>query len=414
MSVLGNFYSKIREGAASVVTRGVRETGVPGVSEVDGTVKVASVGSAVTAGTEGPAVTSETAMRFTAVFAAIRLRSENIASLPKSISRVTGKGRVADDKHPAGVVIRVRPNGYMNVFSFWEYLNRCLDGWGNAYALIERDGRGFPVALHPVHPREVTVSLKEGEKWFRVSAQDFRGVYSDGEMCHFFMLSNDGVKGVNPITYNADSIGLGMSATRYGKAFFASGGNVKAVLEAEGTVNQKVYERLKEQVRGNHQTVILEDGVKYKGVGIAPEAAQMLETKLFSIQDVARIFNVPPHMLAELSKANYSTIEQQNIQFGMYSLRPAVKRYEVELERKLFLEGEGYDVKFDLRGIMRGDTSARGQYYNLMMQNGAYSLNEVRVMEGMEPIEGGDVHMVPLNMIPLEQLGKDGSNEVKK
>ena len=117
-------------------------------------------------------------------------------------------------------------------------------------------------------------------------------------------------------------------------------------------------------------------------------------------------------VVTELSKANYSTIEQQSIQFGMYSLRPTVKRYEVELERKLFLDGEDYDVKFDLRGLMRGDTSARGEFYSKMMH--IFSVNEVRAWEGMEPIEGGDVHMVPLNMIPLEQLGKDGSNEVKK
>lgn len=144
--------------------------------------------------------------------------------------------------------------------------------------------------------------------------------------------------------------------------------------------------------------MILEEGVKYKAIGIAPEAAQMLQTKLFSIQDISRIFNVPPHMLADLSKANYSTVEQQNILFGQYSMRPTVKRYETELERKLFLDGENYGVKFDLRGLMRGDSQARSNYYNTMIQIGAMSRNEVRVEEGYGRVDGLDEFLVPLNM----------------
>lgn len=394
MSVIGDFFNK-------TAVHGVRKR------QAGGTVTVGpSLAAAAGAGPlAGPLVTSETALRFTAVFAAIRLRSENIASLPKSVARVGANGRVTERNHPASLVIRERPNGYMNAFTFWEYLNSCLDGWGNAYALIERDGRGYPSALYPVHPRSVSTQLREGRKYFRVTDTNFPGVYEDGEMCHFFMLSRDGITGINPISYNADAIGLGMSATEYGKTFFASGGNVKAVIEAPGPVDNDAYGKLKKQVRDNHGTLILEYDMKYKAVGIAPEAAQMLETKLFSIQDVARIFNVPPHLLAELSKANYSTIEQQNIQFGMYSLRPTVKRYEVELERKLFVEGEGLDVKFDLRGLMRGDAASRSQYLHTMVQDGIISRNEARRSEHYEPVEGLDEFMVPLNM---GIVGKDG------
>ena len=305
---------------------------------------------------------------------------------------------VVDTKHPASIVIREKPNGYMNTFTFWEYLNSCLDGWGNAFAIIESDGRGYPAALHPVHPRDVSVIYKNREKFFKVSATGFSGMYEDAEICHFFTLSNDGITGINPITYNADAISLGISATKFGKEFFENGGNIKAVMESDKIVDQDVFERLKQQVRNNHGTVILEDGVKYKAIGIAPEAAQMLQTKLFSIQDISRIFNVPAHMLADLSKANYSTVEQQNILFGQYSMRPTVKRYETELERKLFLDGENYGVKFDLRGLMRGDSQARSNYYNTMIQIGAMSRNEVRVEEGYGRVDGLDEFLVPLNM----------------
>ena len=343
-------------------------------------------------------VNNDTALKFTAVFAAIRLRSENLASLPKRVSIETSSGMIVDTKHPASIVIREKPNGYMNTFTFWEYLNACLDGWGNAFAIIESDGRGYPVALHPVHPRDVNVIYKNREKFFKVSKTGFSGMYEDAEMCHFFTLSNDGITGINPITYNADAISLGISATKFGKEFFETGGNIKAVMESDKIVDQDVFERLKQQVRNNHGTMILEEGVKYKAIGIAPEAAQMLQTKLFSIQDISRIFNVPPHMLADLSKANYSTVEQQNILFGQYSMRPTVKRYETELERKLFLDGENYGVKFDLRGLMRGDAQARSNYDNTMIQIGAMSRNEVRVEEGYGRVDGLDEFLVPLNM----------------
>ena len=343
-------------------------------------------------------VNNDTALKFTAVFSAIRLRSENIASLPKRVFKETSNGKVADLKHPASIVTRERPNGYMNVFTFWEYLNACLDGWGNAYALIETDGRGYPIALHPLHPRDVSVTFKDREKYFKVSATGFSGTYVDGEICHFFSLSNDGISGINPISYNADAIGLGISATQFGKDFFERGGNIKAVMESDKAVDQEVFERLKTQVRSNHGTPILEDGIKYKTVGIAPEAAQMLQTKLFSIQDISRIFNIPPHMLADLSHANYSTVEQQNILFGQYSMRPTVKLYEVELERKLFLDTEDYSVKFDLKGLMRGDSQARANYYNMMLSTGSMSRNEVRVEEGLERVEGLDEFLVALNM----------------
>lgn len=353
----------------------------------------------------GVRVTNETALRFTAVFAAIRIRSENVASLPKRVLRGDKDGRIEEHKHPAAVLLSGRPNKYMNAFSFWEYLNCCLDGWGNAYALIESDGRGYPVGLHPIHPSEVMVSVDAGEKTYRITNKDFSGVYEDGEMCHFFSLSRDGVTGINPISYNSEAIGLGIAATQYGSEFFASGGNVKAVMESDRILNDKAYQRLKKMKAENHGTLILEDGVKYKSIGIAPEAAQMLQTKLFSIQDISRIFNVPPHMLADLTHANYSTIEQQNILFGQYSLRPAVKRYEVELETKLFLPGERYDVKFDLRGLMRGDSSARANYYNTLLQNGVMNRNEVRVAEGYSRVDGLDEFLVALNM------GKNGNNE---
>lgn len=149
----------------------------------------------------------------------------------------------------------------------------------------------------------MNVIYKNREKFFKVSATGFSGMYEDAEICHFFTLSNDGITGINPITYNADAISLGISATKFGKEFFENGGNIKAVMESDKIVDQDVFERLKQQVRNNHGTVILEDGVKYKAIGIAPEAAPDVTNEvIFLIQDISRIFNVPPHMLADLSQ----------------------------------------------------------------------------------------------------------------
>ncbi len=365
----------------------------------------------------GVQMSNDAAMRMTAVYAAIRLRSENVASLPKLVVDVENR---TVNEHPVSRLIRLQPNGYTNPFDFWECVNASMDGWGNAYAIIERNNAGVPVALHQLLPSEVMVTMSKGKKYYKVygNQNGFDGVYTNDEMCHFMQMTLNGITGLNPIEYNATALSKGVAATKFGAEFYRKGGNIRAVLEADGSMSDKEYINFIRHFRDsarNYETPLLEYGIKYKQVGISPISAQLLQTETFSIQDIARIFNVPPHMLSEMSHATFSNIEHQTIQFTMFSLRPAVKRIEVELESKLFFEDEKdrYDIKFNLTGLMRGDTASRTQMYATSIQNGWMSRNEVRREEGRPAIDGLDEMLYPGNLVVAgqeqeqEQSGKE-------
>lgn len=357
-----------------------------------------------------------TAMKFTAVFAAIRLRAESVASLPKMVTERNVHGRIEAKNHVVYKLLKYKPNGWMNVFSFWEYMNACLDGWGNSYAIIIRSNNGNPAELVPVHPSLVSVTFSNRRKWFRVSGSKyFDGIYSDDDMLHFFSLSVDGIVGINPISYNSAAIKTGISATAFGNEFFEKGGNIKAVLENDKTVSAKDYQLFLEHFNSaaNYDTPLLDDGWKYKPVGIAPEAAQMLQTRTFALQDIARIFNIPPHMIADLSRSTFSNIEHQDIQYVKYSIRPAVKRFETELDRKLLFDDEMgiIEVKFNLDGLLRGDMKTRAEFYNRGIQSGWLTRNEVREMENRNRAEGLDDFLYPVNM---NIVGKEQEVKSKK
>ncbi|RHJ76230.1 phage portal protein [Parabacteroides sp. AM08-6] len=350
----------------------------------------------------GSEIPLSTAMKFTAVFAAMRLRAECVASLPKTLTERIEGGKIEALNHPVYKLIKYRPNSYMNVFSYWEYINSCLDGWGNAYVLIKRNSSAVPVELLPIHPSYVYVTLSNGKKWFRISGSKwYDGVYSDDDMLHFFSLSIDGIKGVNPISYNSAAIKSGISATSFGNEFFEKGGNIKAVLENDKAMGVADFKLFQEKFNGNanHETALLDGGWKYKPVGVAPEAAQMLQTRTFALQDIARIFNVPPHLLAELSRATFSNIEHQDIQFIKYSIRATLKRYEVELENKLLFDKElgRFEFKFNIDGFLRGDMKTRSAFYHNAILDGWLNRNEVREMENRNSVDGLDEYLYPSN-----------------
>lgn len=350
-------------------------------------------------------VQTEEAMKFTAVFAAMRLRAESIASLPKLLTHQTKNGREPAVGHPVYKLLKYRPNSWMNIFSFWEYLNACLDGWGNAYAIITRGGDGSPVELIPIHPKLVDITFLNRKKWYRVAGSKyFDGTYPDEDMLHFFSLSLDGIKGVNPIVYNSAAIRSGLSSTAFGNEFFDKGGNMKGYYETDKMLSTTTYKEIMTHLSefSDHDIPILENGLKYKSVGIAPEAAQMLQTRTFALQDIARIFNVPPHMIADLSRSTFSNIEHQDIQFAKYSLRSTVKRYETELDCKLLFDDEVgvVESKFNLDGLLRGDMKTRAEYYSKAVQSGWLSRNEVREMENRNKAPELDVFLYPQNLSP--------------
>lgn len=352
-------------------------------------------------------VDNQTAMKITAFYAGIRLISENVAALPKSIRRFTDDGPLAADDMPAYRLISIRPNRYTNSYDFWNTMTTWLEGWGNAYAIIKRDAAGNPIELHQVHPAGVCITVVNGRKWYKVMMNDpdlsyLNGTYPDDDMLHFMLVTLDGIKGVNPVIYNALSLGKNLATEQFGAEFYEKGGNIRAVMEVDGDLGDDDYKKFMQHFKdssSNFETPLLEYGIKYKQLSVNPVAAQLVQSETLSLQDVCRILNIPPHMIAELSHATFSNIEHQTIQFVQYTLRPIVKRFEVEMESKLFFSDEvgKYDVKFVLDGLLRGDTQARSNYYHNAILDGYMSRNEVRELEGLQHKDGLDDMLYPLN-----------------
>lgn len=368
----------------------------------------------------GVTVTNGSALKLSAFFAGIRLIAENIASLPKSVKKVDSYGSATSDrKHAANKVLH-HPNGYTNAVTFWMTIVSWLKGWGNAYAIIKRDRTGLPIALHQVHPSNVEIAMSGGRKWYKVTMADpdfkfIEGTYSDEDMLHFMEMSLDGIIGVNTVIYNAMALGKSLAQEKFAGEFYRKGGNIKAVLETDGNLGDEAYNNFIKHFNAaaaNFETPLLEYGIKYKQLSVNPVAAQLVQSETMSIQDIARILNVPPHMIAELSHATFSNIEHQTIQFVQYSLRPVVRKIEVELENKLLFDSErdSVSIKFSLDGLLRGDTTARSAYYHNAILDGYMTRNEVRSLEGLEHAPGLDDFLVPLNVASIDDDGNIKEN----
>lgn len=367
----------------------------------------------------GVTVTNESALKLSAFFAGIRLISENIASLPKSVKTLDAYGSATSDRTHAANRVLHHPNDYTNAMTFWMTIVIWLKGWGNAYAIINRDYKGQPVALHQIHPSCVQVSMSLGRKWYKVTIADpdfkfLEGTYSDENMLHFMELSLNGIIGVNTVIYNAMALGKSLAQEKFAGEFYKKGGNIKAVLETDGNLGDEAYNKFISHfaAASNFETPLLEYGIKYKQLSVNPVAAQLVQSETMSIQDIARMLNVPPHMIAELSHATFSNIEHQTIQFVQYSLRPVVRKIEIELENKLLFDSErdAVSIKFSLDGLLRGDTAARSAYYHNAILDGYMTRNEVRSLEGLEHAPGLDDFLVPLNVTAIDEDGNVKGN----
>ena len=367
----------------------------------------------------GVTVTNESALKLSAFFAGIRLIAENIASLPKSVKTIDSYGSATSDRQHAANKVLHHPNDYTNAMTFWMTIVSWLKGWGNAYAIIKRDFKGQPVALHQVHPSNVQISMSNGRKWYKVTIADpdfqfLEGIYSDENMLHFMEMSLNGIIGVNTVIYNAMALGKSLAQEKFAGEFYKKGGNIKAVLETDGNLGDDAYNKFIAHfaAASNFETPLLEYGIKYKQLSVNPVAAQLVQSETMSIQDIARMLNVPPHMIAELSHATFSNIEHQTIQFVQYSLRPVVRKIEIELENKLLFDSEREEVsiKFSLDGLLRGDTAARSAYYHNAILDGYMTRNEVRSLEGLEHAPGLDDFLVPLNVASIDEDGNIKEN----
>ena len=368
--------------------------------------------------TSGKAVNERTAMQTSAVYACVRILSESIAGLPLHVYRYQSDGgKKRNANHPLYRLLHDEANREMTSFVFRETLMAHLLLWGNAYAQVIRDGRGYPVALYPLLPDRMAVDRdKSGQLVYTYQSDKGQVKLRKENILHIPGLGFDGLIGYSPIAMAKNAVGLALATEDYGATFFANGANPGGVLEHPGVIKPEQAERLRESWQSQfggantHKVAVLEEGLKFHQMSIPPEQAQFLETRKFQINEIARIFRVPPHMVGDLEKSSFSNIEQQSLEFVKYTLDPWVVRWEQSLQQTLILPSEKSSVfiKFNLDGLLRGDYQSRMQGYSVGIQNGFYSVNDVRGLEDLNLLtdaEGGNVHVLNGNMVKLADVG---------
>ncbi|MDW7652035.1 MAG: phage portal protein [Bacillota bacterium] len=365
----------------------------------------------------GKTVNERTAMQTTAVYACVRVLAEAIASLPLHTYRYTDKGKEKAQDHNLYYLLHSEPNPEMTSFVFRETLMGHLLLWGNAYAQIIRDGRGKVIALYPLMPDKMTVERTEkGELFYLYNKDGTNYLLRSDEVLHIPGLGFDGLIGYSPIAMAKNAIGMAIATEEYGAKFFANGANPGGVLEHPGVVKDpsKIRESWNAVYQGSgnaHRIAVLEEGMKFQSIGIPPEQAQFLETRKFQLNEIARIFRVPPHMVGDLERSSFSNIEQQSLEFVMYTLDPWVIRWEQAIQRALFSPAEKKEhfVKFNVNGLLRGDYQSRMQGYAVGRQNGWLSADDIRELEDMNKLpegSGGSTYLVNGNMVDIANAGK--------
>ena len=385
--------------------------------------------------TSGKRVNERSSMQMTAVYSCVRILSEAVAGLPLHMYRYTdngGKEKAAE--HPLYFLLHDEPNPEMTSFVFRETLMTHLLLWGNAYSQIIRNGKGEVIALYPLMPDRMNVERdSKGQLYYEytVSMDDaptVKGstvVLPPTEVLHIPGLGFDGLVGYSPIAMAKNAIGMAIACEEYGAKFFANGAQPSGVLEHPGTLKDpaRVRESWQAAFGGSHnanKVAVLEEGLKYTPISVPPEQAQFLETRKFQINEIARIFRVPPHMVGDLEKSSFSNIEQQSLEFVKYTLDPWVSRWEQSMARSLLTleEKKKYFVKFNVDGLLRGDYQSRMNGYAVGRQNGWMSANDIRELENLDRIPeelGGDLYLINGNMTKLSDAGlfgkKDGEEE---
>ena len=376
--------------------------------------------------TSGKPVNERTAMQTTAVYACVRILAEAVASLPLHVYEYQddgGKKLVHD--HPLYYLLHDEPNPEMTSFVFRETLMSHLLIWGNAYAQIIRDGAGRVLGLYPLLPDKMDVQRDDRGNIYYVYSRnsdenptfkEYGNIKLKAEdVLHIPGLGFDGLIGYSPIAMAKNAVGMTLACEEYGASFFANGANPGGVLEHPGVLKDpsKVRESWNSVYRGvsnAHKIAVLEEGMKYQQIGIPPEEAQFLETRKFQINEIARLYRIPPHMVGDLDKSSFSNIEQQSLEFVKYTLDPWVIRWEQSLQRSLLLPGEKgkYFIKLNVDGLLRGDYQSRMNGYAVGRQNGWFSANDIREMENMNPIpdeEGGNLYLINGAMTKLADAG---------
>lgn len=356
----------------------------------------------------GDHITERTSMNISAVYACVRILSEDFASLPLHFFKQNGRFREKATNHPLYELLYIKPNSEMSSFTLREVGMTNLLLWGNCYIQKIYDKQGNILELWPLLSERMRVDrdpvTDEIVYWYTPRKGNTLKL-SRKEVLHIPGLSFDGLRGLSPIELSRKSLQSAQAAQKYGAKFFENGARPSGVLEHPGHLEhpELIRETWNETYQGTenaHKVAVLEEGMKYHEIGLPPEDAQFIQTRKFEMNEICRIYRVPPHMIGDLEKATFSNIEQQSLDYVIYTLRPWIVRWEQAIQTQLLRDWEisaGYYAKFNVDGLLRGDFNTRMQGYATARQNGWMSANDIREKEDENPIpaeQGGDEYLI--------------------
>lgn len=383
------------------------------------------VGQPGMTGDAGVRVTADSSMSLSAVWGCVNLISGTISSLPLQVYRggVDG-GRVIMRDHGLYHVLHDSPNADQTALDFWDFMSMSIELWGNAYARIDRLG-GKVIGLTPIWPNRIAVR-RTGDGVLRYRWTD-RGQQHDlpeGDVLHVRGPGGDPLGGMSVLSFARRTFGLALAADESAAGFYRNGMRPSGVLKFTEWLSEENREIAREYMVGEFigaantgKPFVAEGGVTWESLAMPPEDAQLLETRGFSVEEVCRIFGVPPVLVQHHSKTSSwpTGVEQQVLIFQKFTLRRRLKRLEQAMEKQLLTSAEraeGLRIEFNLEGLLRGDSAGRSTFYKSALNDGWMTINEVRGKENLPPVDGGDVPRIQKQNVPITDLEAliDGSS----
>jgi HK97 family phage portal protein len=375
----------------------------------------------------GVHVDARSALTLGAVWGCVRLISETLGALPMGVYEKRGRDRVYLANNDINWLLSIQPNPEMTAMSFRELLTASALLRGNGYAEIQRTQDGRPYWLWPIAADRVTPTrdADTGDLLYRI--RNGMGqpdtVVLAADMLHIHGMGHDGLVGYSVVEMAARSIGMGIALDQYGSSFFRNGAHIGGVLEHPGQLTEAAREALQNSLADKFsgalkagKTIVLEEGMKYAKTTIPPNEAQFLESRAFSVEEICRWYGVPPHKLAVGDRATFASVEQLNIDFVQQTILPWAVRWEQEVNIKLFgriNRGRLYS-KLNLAALLRGDGKSRAEAYAIGRQWGWWSANDIRELEDLNPIDGGDEYLVPMNMTAADLLREEVEARIER
>lgn len=359
----------------------------------------------------GIRINADAAMRLTAVYSSVRVLAETMAILPFILYKnKTGGGKTIIKDHWLYNLIAKKPNRYQNAFEWREMMAGHLALRGNGYNQIIDNGRGVITELMPIHPDRIRPEMVSNVFTNFYLVYEPNGAQTRiprGEIFHLRGLSSNGLTGLNPIELARDSLGIGLAAQEFGGRFFQNdarplGGWIEWDKNFKTSEDRKTWQATWQEGQGGKnrgKTAVLTQGMKYHEIGLTNKDSQFIETRQFSVTDIARIFRVPPHLIGDLTRSTNNNIEQQSLEFVTFTMTPWAERWEASIEDQLLPPGEDFELEFDFANLLRGDSVARTQFYTGGINSGWLTRNEVRMRENLDPLPGLSEPLQPLNMV---------------